>query len=417
MPFRLEGLWRHPDFLKLWSGRTVSGFGSQITFLALPLTAILVLDATPLQMGILSAVGSVPSLILGLGVGVWVDRWRKRPVLIATDYGRALLLLAIPIAAVFNVLCIEHLYAFALGVGVMGLFFGVASRSMLPSLVSRDQLVEANSKLAIGGSAADVAGPGVAGVLIQTVTAPIALIVDAITFAVSALAIGLIRAQEPEPLRDQNAGGFFSEARQSLALIWRNRVLLAIAGAIGGIEIFNSMLEAVWLLYVNKVLGIEPSAFGLMFSVSGAGFVLGAFFAAWFIRRVGTGRAMIVGVLVAGLSDLATPLAGGPFVAVVALLTAAQFSFAMGATVYGIAQVSIRQAATPLRLQGRMNGVMSAVQGGLVPVGALIGGVLGQTIGMRPTLFLSAGGELAAVLWLLVTPIWSKRDVPEAKNA
>ena len=276
--------------------------------------------------------------------------------MIATDYGRALLLLAIPISAVFNVLRIKHLYAFALGVGVMGLFFGVASRSMLPSLVSRDQLVEANSKLAIGGSAADVAGPGVAGVLIQTVTAPIALIVDAITFAVSALAIGLIRAQEPEPLRDQNAGGFFSEARQGLALIWRNRVLLAIAGAIGGIEIFNSMLEAVWLLYVNKVLGIEPSAFGLMFSVSGAGFVLGAFFAAWFIRRIGTGRAMIIGVLAAGLSDLATPLAGGPFVAIVALLTAAQFSFAMGATVYGIAQVSIRQAATPLRLQGRERG-------------------------------------------------------------
>ena len=124
---------------------------------------------------------------------------------------------------------------------------------------------------------------------------------------------------------------------------------------------------------------------------------------------------MIVGVLAAGLSDLATPLAGGPFVAIVALLTAAQFSFAMGATVYGIGQVSIRQAATPLRLQGRMNGVMSALQGGLVPVGALIGGVLGQTIGLRPTL--SAGGELAAVLWLLVTPIWSRRDLPEAKDA
>ena len=417
MPFRLEGLWRHPDFVKLWAGRTVSGFGSQITFLALPLTAILVLDATPLQMGILSSAGSLPSFVLGLGVGVWVDRWRKRPVLIATDYGRALLLLFIPIAAAFNVLRIEHLYAFAIGVGVMGLFFGVASRSMLPSLVARDQLVEANSKLAIGGSAADVAGPGIAGVLIQTVTAPIALIVDAITFVVSALAIGLIRAREPEPLRDQGVGGFFSEARQGLALIWRNRVLLAIAGAIGGIEIFNSMLEAVWLLYVNKVLGIEPSAFGLMFSVSGAGFVLGAFFAARFIRWVGTGRAMIIGVLAAGLSDLATPLAGGPFVAVVALLTAAQFSFAMGATVSGIAQVSIRQAATPIRLQGRMNGVMSALQGGLVPVGALIGGVLGQTIGLRPTLFLSAGGELAAVLWLLVTPIWSLRDLPEAEDA
>ena len=417
MPFRLEGLWRHPDFTKLWFGRTVSGFGSQITFLALPLTAILVLDATPLQMGFLSSAGSLPSFVLGLGVGVWVDRLKKRPVMIATDYGRALLMLTVPIAAALHLLRIEHLYAFAIGAGVMGLFFGVASRSMLPSLVSRDQLVEANSKLAIGGSAADVAGPGIAGVLIQTVTAPIALIVDSITFVVSALAIGLIRAREPEPPRDQSGGGFFAEAGQGIALIWRNRVLLAIAGAIGGIAVFNAMLESVWLLYVNKVLGIEPSAFGLMFSVSGAGFVFGAIFAAWFIRWIGTGRAMIIGVLAAGLSDLATPLAGGPFLAVVALLTAAQFSFAIGATVSNIAQVSIRQAATPLRLQGRMNGVMDALTGGLVPVGALIGGMLGQTIGMRPTLFLSAGGELAAVLWLLATPIWSLRDLPEAEDS
>ena len=397
--------------------RTVSGFGSQITFLALPLTAILVLNATPLQMGILSSAGSLPSFVLGLGVGVWVDRLKKRPVMIATDYGRALLMLTVPIAAALHLLRIEHLYAFAIGAGVMGLFFDVANRSMLPALVTRDELAEANAKLAIGTSASEVAGPGVAGVLIQTFTAPIALIVDAATFIVSALAIGAIRAPEPDLRTAQRAGSFVNEAREGPALIWRNRVLLAIAVAIGGIALFNAMLEAVWLLYVNKRLGIEPSTFGLMFSVSSAGFALGAFFAARLIRWIGPGRAMVLGVVVAGLSDLATPLAGGPFLAIVALLTTAQFFFAIGATVSGVSQVTIRQAATPLRFQGRMNGVMSALTGGLAPVGALIGGVLGQTIGMRPTLFLSAGGELAAVIWLLATPIWSLRDLPEAEDS
>ena len=404
--------------MKLWAGRTVSGFGSQITFLALPLTAILVLDATPLQMGILSAAGSLPSFVLGLGVGVWVDRLKKRPVMIATDYGRALLMLTVPIAAALHLLRIEHLYAFAIGAGVMGLFFGVASRSMLPSLVSRDQLVEANSKLAIGGSAADVAGPGIAGVLIQTVTAPIALIVDAITFVVSALAIGLIRAREPEPPRDQRRRELLRRGPSGY------RPDLAKQGPVGNrrrnrwdcrlqrnarSRVAPVREQGAW----DRAVCVRPH----VLSERSAGFVLGAIFAAWFIRWIGAGRAMIVGVVAAGLSDLATPLAGGPFLAVVALLTAAQFSFAIGATVSNIAQVSIRQAATPLRLQGRMNGVMDALTGGLVPVGALIGGVLGQTIGMRPTLFLSAGGELAAVLWLLATPVWSLRDLPEAEDS
>ena len=417
MRFRFTGLWRHPDFMRLWLGGTVSGFGTQITFLALPLTAVLVLDATPLQMGILASAGSAPSLIFGLGVGVWVDRRKKRPIMIAPDYGRALLLLAVPIAAAFQGLRIEFLYAIALGVGMLGLLFSVASRSMLPSLVARDELVEANSKLAIGGSASQVAGPGVAGILVQLFTAPVALIVDAVTFVISALAIRSIQAPEPEPKAFPKARDFFDEARQGLRLIWQNRVLLAIAGVVGGIAIFNSMFEAVWLLYVNKNLGIGPLAFGMMFSMGGVGFSLGAFFADRVIRWAGTGRAIVLGVVIAGLSDLATPLAAGPVFAVIALLTSATFFFGVGATVSSVSQVSLRQAATPLRLQGRMNGVMNSLEVGLVPVGALIGGVLGQTIGLRPTLFLAAGGELAAVIWLPLTPVWSLRDLPDPSDA
>ena len=413
MAFRLKGLWRHPDFMRLWTSRTASRFGSEITFLALPLTAVLLLDATPMQMGILAAVGSAPALVLGLGVGVWVDRWRKRPVMILASLGRALLLITIPIAAVFQVLHIEQLYAVALGVGMMGSFFQVANRSLLPSLLAREQLVEANSKLAVGSSASQVAGPGAAGVLVQLVSAPIALVIDAATFVVSALTIRSIRTPEIKPVRQVGGPSFAREVREGLAAIGQNGILVAIAVAIAALAVFNAMFEAVWILYVNRQLGVEPVTLGLMFSVGGAGFVLGAVLAPHLIRWLGSGRAMITSVAILGLSDLATPLAGGPLVAIVFLLASAAFLFGVGVTIYSVAQESIRQALTPLRLQGRMNGVMNALEVGLVPVGALIGGYLGQAIDLRSTLFLSAGGELIAVIWLLFTPIRSLTDLPD----
>ncbi len=412
MFFRFAGLWRHPDFMKLWVGATVSRFGSQITFLALPLTAVLVLDATPAQMGILMAMGTAPALVFGLGAGVWVDRRKKRPLLIATDYGRALLLLAVPVLAVLGVLRMEFLYVIALGLGMLTLVFGVASRSMLPSLVARDELVEANSKLAIGRSGAEVVAPGIGGILVQVFTAPIALVVDAATFVVSALAIQSMRAPEPEPEPSEGGDAFMREAWRGLDFVVRNRVLLAIAGVVGGIAVFNSMFEAVWLLYVSKDLGLGPVTFGIMFSVGSVGFMAGAVVAERLIAWLGIGRAIVIGVVVAGLSDLATPLVGGSVIAIVFVLTTASFVFGVGATIYGIAQESLRMAATPQSFQGRMHGVMNTLGMGLIPIGALIGGFLGETIGMRPTLFIAAGGELAAVLWLLLTPVWRMRELP-----
>ena len=226
-----------------------------------------------------------------------------------------------------------------------------------------------------------------------------------------------IRAPEPEPENLSSRRDVVREALQGLALIWRSRVLFPIAGLVGAFAIFNAMFEAVWLLYVNKALGLEPFTFGIMFSMGGVGLLLGALFADRFIGRVGVGRAIVIGVVMVGLSDLATPLVGGTATTIIGVLTAASFLFSVGATVSGVALVSLRQAVTPIPLQGRMNGAMNSLEIGLVPIGALIGGVLGQTIGMREILFLAAVGEIAAVLWVLFSPVWSQRDLPELNDA
>ncbi len=416
MRFRLSGLWRHPDFIKLWLGGTVSRFGSQITFLALPLTAVIVLDVTPIQMGILAAAGAMPSLVFGLGAGLWIDQRKKRPIMIATDYCRAILLLAVPIGATSSILRIEYLYVIALAMGLLNMLFDIANRSMLPSLVARNELVEANSKLAVGNSASEVVGPGIGGILVQLLTAPVALLVDALSFVASALALQAIRAKEPEPEDSSSGRDVVREALQGLALIWRSRVLLPIAGVVSAVAIFNAMFEAVWLLYVNKALEMEPFTIGIMFSMGGVGLLLGALSADRFIGWVGVGRAIVVGIVIVGLSDLATPLVGGPAITIIVVLTAASFLFSVGATVSGVALLSLRQAVTPISLQGRMNGAMNSLEIGLVPIGALMGGVLGHTIGMRETLLLAAAGEIAAVLWVLFSPVWSQRDLPEPSD-
>jgi MFS family permease len=414
MRFRLTGLWRHPDFVKLWTGQTISLIGSQVTFLALPLTAVLVLNATPAQMGVLTAAGAIPSLLVGLFAGVWVDRRRRRPILIAADLGRAALLLLIPVAALLGVLRIEYLYVVAFLVGTLGLFFDVAHHSFLPSLVGREQLVEGNSKLEISDSVAEIVGPGLAGGLVQLVTAPIAIVVDAISFLISALFLGLIRTPEPAPKPPDEQQNILGEAVEGLSLVSGNALLRAIAGSMSTLHLFNSVLEAVFVLYVTRELGIGPGLLGLIFASGSVGFLVGALLPGWVSRRFGLGSGIIGGLLLVGLSDLLIPLVGGSGVVMVRILVlmAAQFFFGLGLTIFNIGQVSVRQAITPDHLQGRMNATLNFIAAGSVPLGGLLGGGLGEMIGLRPTLVLAALGEMLAVLWLILSPMRSLREQP-----
>ncbi len=412
MRFRPGGLWRHHNFLKLWSSHTVSQFGYQISFLAVPLLAVLVLDATPLQMGVLIAVGGLPTLFIGLLAGAWVDRRRRRPVLIAANWSRALLLLVIPITAWLGVLSIELLYLVAFGLGNLGLLFDVAHRSFLPSLVERNQIIEANSNLELGRSASEVAGPGVAGVLVQLVSAQVAILVNAVTFLASAILLQSIKINEAEPVRSGQEQTIWKEAGEGLKSVVNNPILRTLAISAGIIGLFNAMQEAVWILYIVRQLDLSPSILGLIFSIGSIGLLLGAAMGRRTTKRIGLGPSIILGVLLVAVGDLIIPLATGPTLVLAILLAMAQFLFGIGVTTYNIGQVSVRQLMTPDHLQGRVNATMRVVTISTIPVGALIGGYLGESISLRPTLFVGVAGEMLAVIFLLLSPLRSVQKTP-----
>ena len=399
-----RSLWYIPDFRRLWAGRTISLLGSQVTFLALPLVAIVSLHATPFQMGTLGATSGIPTVLFGLFIGVWIDRHRRRPVLIATDLGRALLLLCIPVAVLAGILHLALLLLVAFLVGILTLIFDVAAQAFLPTLIPREQLIEANSKLEISRSAAEIAGPGVAGGLVQLMTAPFALIADAASFVVSALLLAGIRVSET-PVPRGTDSRVRAEIGEGVRWVLRHPVLQPLTGATAILAFFNSLLEAVYLLYLTRTLGLAPAILGTIFAIGGVGFLLGALVAERVARRVGTGPTLVVALALVGLADLAAPLVGGGSRVVAPILVGAQCCFGLGLIVFTITTASLRQESTPDWLQGRMNATVRLLVQGLTPLGALVGGVLGQSVGLRPTLFVAVGGELLAALWLLCSSV------------
>jgi MFS family permease len=408
---RFSGLWRHPAFVKLWTGQTISQFGTQVSQLAIPLTAVLVLNATPAQMGLLGAFEFAPFLLLSLFAGVWVDRLRRRPILIVADIGRTAFLASIPVTALLHALSVEQLYVVALLTGVLTVFFDVAYQSYLPVLVSREHLVEGNSKLEVSRSIAQIAGPGLAGALVQLVTAPIAIVLDALSYVASVISLLLINVPEPEPIHPKDQP-IWAELRQGLSVVIGNPLLRSIAGCTATSNLFGNAMQAVYVLYITRELGLQPAVIGLIFAVSGPGALLGSLLAGPLALHFGLGRTILGSILIGGLANLLVPLAGGPPFVAAGMLMVAAFFAGVANPLYNINQVSLRQAITPDHLQGRMNASMRFIVWGTIPIGALLGGALGQLFGLWPTIVAMVLAELLAPLWVVFSPVRQLKAQP-----
>ena len=408
------GLWSHPDFLKLWSGQSISELGSQVSQLAIPWLAAVGLHASPIAFSLLGVLGFLPFILFALPAGVWVDRLRRRQILIVGDASRAVLLALIPILWAFGVLQIWHLLILQFAVGIFTVFFDVAYQSYLPALIKREHLIDGNSKLQLTVSVAQVAGPSMSGGLIAAITAPYAIVLDAVSFVASTLF--MVRMRHREDLPEQAPGTerprMWPQVKEGLQWVVGNRQLRAIAGCTGTSNFFGTSLFAIAILYFVRSLHLAAVEVGAVFAVGSVGSIAGALLANRMQKKLGVGRSIVANAVLFSSAGIAYPLAPHSFP--LPVLMAGQLVFGFAGVTYNITQVSLRQAITPERLQGRMNAAMRWIVWGTIPLGLLLGGAIGQWIGLRTALWVGAIGSLPTFLWVLLSPVRSIRDMPES---
>ena len=409
------GLWRHRDFLKLWSAETISQVGTQVSALALPLAAILVLDASAFEVAVLGAMQFLPFVVFALPAGVWVDRLRRRPILVASDVGRALLLATVPLAHALDALTMWQLYAVVFGVGVGTVFFDVSYQSYLPSLVAREQLVDGNSKLEVSRSGAFIAGPALAGVLVGAISAPNAILVDAVSFLGSAAFLFRIRAHEEPPPVSSAHPSLARELRDGLRYLLGHRYWRPLAASIAASNFFGQVAFAVFLVYAVRTLELSPQLIGLSLVPVGVGGVAAAVLAGRLSAQIGVGPTLIGAALVFGPATLVLPLA--PASQPVPFLVAGFALLGFGGITFNITGISLVQTLTPERLLGRLNASRRFLVWGAIPLGSLVGGALASTIGLRATLFVGAAGSSVCFLPMLLSPLRSLRDMPAEQEA
>jgi len=396
------GLWRQPDFLKLWSAETISQFGTQVSQLALPFIAIVILNASPFAVAALGTVEFLPFLLFTLPAGVWVDRLPRRAILITADYGRALLLFTVPLAYAFDALTLVQLFVVGFLVGTFTVLFDVSYQSYLPSLVQRDQIIEGNSKLEVSRTTAQITGPGVAGGLIGLITAPYAVLVDAISFVASGAFLTAIRKQEQKPVAPEGVRPrMHTELWEGLQYVVRHPLLRPQAMCTGTSNFFSNVTFSIFLVYAVRTLDLSAEEVGLIFTLGGPGGLLGALLSQRITRRFGVGPTTVTMTLLFGGAGFLVPLAPQSFPHPYLVASGLIFSFSV--VVYNITQVSLRQAITPERIQGRMNSVMRFLVWGTIPLGSLTGGALASTIGLRETLFVGAAGGLVSGLPIILS--------------
>jgi len=399
-------LWRHADFLKLWAGQTISELGSVVTRTAVPLVAILVLGAGPIEMALLVVSASLAILLVGFVAGAWVDRLRRRPLLIWTDTARAVLLLSIPLAHAAGVLRMEQLYLVMFVEACLGALFDAAYPAYVPSLIGVDRVVDGNSKLATSSSLAEIGGPGLAGALVQIVSAPFALLVDALSFAVSAISLAMIRAPEPARPARGVATPIRHEIVEGLRLVRRHRVLLAMAlqSVVG--HVAGSFYGVLYTLYLVRELHLSPFLLGVVVSAGGVGSLVGSFFAARVVSRFGLGPSLIWTAIGASLLGVLTPLAQGPLVLAMTMVLIPQLVGDGLQTVGGVAEISLIQGMVPDRILGRVNATLDVFSHGIAyPIGALAAAAVGGWIGIRGGIAIGWAGMGLSILLLVLSPL------------
>jgi len=406
------GLWRHADFLKLWSAQSISQLGTQISGIALPLVALYELHATAFQVAALGTVEFLPFLLFTLPAGVWVDRLRRRAIMVAADFGRAVTLGSIPVAAAIGHLTLAQLYVVGFVTGTLTVFFDVSYQSYLPSIVERRQLVDGNAKLEITRSGAQLLGPGLGGLLVHAITAPYTILVDAVSYLWSATFLFRIRRTEAIPERDADSPSLLRELVDGIKYLLRHRYWRPISMSTATFNFFSNVAFAILVVYMVRRLHMSALAIGLTFSLSSAGGLAAAFFAQRIGTALGIGRAIIWGSVIGAVPLVLIPLAPTsfpiPFIVVA-------FAFAeFGIVVYNVSGISLTQALVPERLLGRVNASRRFIVWGTIPLGSLASGALATWIGLRPTLFVGTLGCMLATLPVALSSVRNVKELPTA---
>lgn len=414
----LRSLWRHHDFMKLWVGQTISEFGSVVTRTAVPLVAVLVLGAGPFEMALLVVSASLAVLLFGFLAGAWVDRVRRRPLLIGTDALRAVVLLSIPVAHVAGALRMEQLYLVMFVQASLGALFDAAYPAYVPSLIGIERVVDGNSKLATSSSLAEIGGPGVAGALVQIVSAPFAILVDAVSYVVSA--ISLMRIRSPEPARPPRelVTPIRREIVEGLKLVRQHRVLFPIVLRSVIAHISGSFYGVLYTLYLLNELHLTPFILGVVISAGGVGALIGSLVASRVIRRLGLGPALIWTAAAASAIGILTPLAQGPILVAALMVFLPQLIGDGLQTIEGVAEISLIQGLSPDRILGRVNATVEVFSHGIAyPVGALLAAAVAESIGIRGGIAIGWAGVAVSILLLVRSPLPGIRTTADFAEA
>jgi MFS family permease len=402
-------LWRHRDFMLLWGGQTISEIGAAVTLLALPLTAVVVLKASTFEVGLLTSATTAAFALIALPAGAIVDRHAKRGIMLACDVARVLIIGSVPLAWALGILTLGQLYVVALMAGVATVFFDVSYQSYLPVLLRQEHLISGNGKLGATQSFAQLAGPGLGGGLVAAVGAAGTMTTGAVSYVVSVASLLAIRTREEPTAPAAERRNLRAEIAEGLKFVVGHPILRKIVACTGTSNLFGTMAIAVEIVFLVRVLHVRPAFTGVLLAIGALGGVIGGVVSGRLARSIGSARIIWFSILVFGLPQIVAALAEPGWR--VALFPLGFAAYLFSGVVYNVAQVSYRQAVCPPRLMGRMNAAVRWIVWGTMPLGGVIGGALGATIGVRPTLWIAFAGSWAAGFWVFFSPLRPMRDI------